>query len=102
MEQIANYFEALDYVSFGAVALPCVVIAYAVYGILQVVSGKQSKSKFYQDGATYLEGWSGGGAKQTKPANRELNLFHFPRSTFPRSRKKKDSCLILEQVAGRR
>lgn len=46
MEQIANYFEAMDYVSFGAVALPCVVIAYAVYGILQVVSGKQCKSKF--------------------------------------------------------
>ncbi|XP_016982407.1 uncharacterized protein LOC108046941 isoform X2 [Drosophila rhopaloa] len=37
MEQITNYFEHMDYVSFGVVALPCVVIA--VYGFLQVASG---------------------------------------------------------------
>ncbi|XP_033247160.1 uncharacterized protein LOC108157372 isoform X3 [Drosophila miranda] len=37
MEQITNYFEHMDYVSFGVIALPCVVIA--VYGFLQVASG---------------------------------------------------------------
>ncbi|XP_017065952.1 myb-like protein A isoform X2 [Drosophila eugracilis] len=37
MEQIRNYFEHMDYVSFGVAALPCVVIA--VYGFLQVASG---------------------------------------------------------------
>ncbi|XP_016948503.1 uncharacterized protein LOC108023490 isoform X3 [Drosophila biarmipes] len=37
MEQITNYFEHMDYVSFVVVALPCVVIA--AYGFLQVASG---------------------------------------------------------------
>ncbi|XP_070062954.1 GATA zinc finger domain-containing protein 7 isoform X2 [Drosophila virilis] len=37
MEQITHYFEHMDYVSFGVIALPCVIIA--VYGFLQVASG---------------------------------------------------------------
>ncbi|XP_017024254.1 uncharacterized protein prage isoform X1 [Drosophila kikkawai] len=37
MEQISNYLAHMDYVSFGVVALPCVVIV--VYGFLQVASG---------------------------------------------------------------
>ncbi|XP_060665044.1 hybrid signal transduction histidine kinase A isoform X2 [Drosophila nasuta] len=37
MEQITQYFEHMDYVSFGVIALPCVIIA--VYGFLQVASG---------------------------------------------------------------
>ncbi|XP_020806217.1 putative uncharacterized protein DDB_G0286901 [Drosophila serrata] len=37
MEQITNYLAHMDYVSFGVVALPCVVIV--VYGFLQVASG---------------------------------------------------------------
>ncbi|XP_034490291.1 CAR1 transcription factor [Drosophila innubila] len=42
MEQITQYFEQMDYVSFGVIALPCVIIA--VYGFLQVASGL-AKSK---------------------------------------------------------
>lgn len=45
MEQITQYFEHMDYVSFGVIALPCIIIA--VYGFLQVASGlTRSKSKF--------------------------------------------------------
>ncbi|KAL7744086.1 hypothetical protein ACLKA6_009073 [Drosophila palustris] len=42
MEQITQYFEHMDYVSFGVIALPCVIIA--IYGFLQVASGL-AKSK---------------------------------------------------------
>nr|CAA15947.1 EG:137E7.1 [Drosophila melanogaster] len=52
MEQITNYFEHMDYVSFSVVALPCVVIA--VYGFLQVASGlAKCKSKSRMPGVCF-------------------------------------------------
>jgi len=68
MEQITNYFEHMDYVSFVVVALPCVVIA--AYGFLQVASGlAKCKSKSPPTGVSFHLSHYIKSGELTKPQN---------------------------------
>ncbi|KAH8414688.1 hypothetical protein KR215_000111 [Drosophila sulfurigaster] len=68
MEQITQYFEHMDYVSFGVIALPCVIIA--VYGFLQVASGlakgKNDKMQRYNNNGNSNNNSNSGGKRCTQ------------------------------------